>query len=241
MLIFFCKPTVGFKNTQTPRSMADIIAQQSLAKVQKQIADVSASTRKLTAATPYIIANTGQHRQISDIIPLRPLPNNYQGRQTLESNQQMKQTTDMASIKRQSLPNVISQRQVPNDVRKSSLPLELHSTAMPSRPAGAGTKREDSQSEEYCLKLFQEIVSNFAPVEYYASSPAKLLDYLYIGGYRDAEDLVKLRRLGITHVFNCAPMRANGQSPYPPNCGVVAYDQVKYLEVVDNDNCDFTA
>ena len=38
----------------------------------------------------------------------------------------------------------------------------------------------------------------------FTQSASRLLDHLYIGGEQDATDLDLLRRLGVTHVINCA-------------------------------------
>lgn len=88
--------------------------------------------------------------------------------------------------------------------------------------------------EEHYMRLMNDILSQAVPIDYCIPSPTKLLDFLYIGGYKDAEDVNKLRRLGITHVFNCASLRNGsshgaGQSPYPSTCGILAYDQVRKL------------
>jgi hypothetical protein len=94
-------------------------------------------------------------------------------------------------------------------------------------------------SDDYYVKQIQAIVGRTgfvdSPSNYLCSSgPARLLPYLYIGGYREADDLACLRRLGITHVLNCAASddtsrlqhTHNGKaSPYPAGCSVIAYEQ----------------
>ena len=99
-------------------------------------------------------------------------------------------------------------------------------------------------SDDYYLKQIQEILGTGVITPFYyltSSGPACLLDFLFIGGYRDADDIPGLRRNGITHVLNCAasPDRmpphhiaaaslggsSNKLSPYPAGSSVVAYEQ----------------
>lgn len=56
------------------------------------------------------------------------------------------------------------------------------------------------------------------------SEPTKLLNHVYIGSQSNAEELRLLRRLGITHVLNCAGYKGRGRqttntSPYD-GCGI---------------------
>jgi hypothetical protein len=58
------------------------------------------------------------------------------------------------------------------------------------------------------------------------SEPTKILDHVYIGSQSNAEQLRLLRRLGITHVLNCAGYkgpRTVNTSPYD-GCGIDYYE-----------------
>ncbi len=77
-------------------------------------------------------------------------------------------------------------------------------------------------TDEYFVKKVEDII-HLNNVKEYPSSPTKLVDHLYIGGYSDAENVAYLRRLGITHILNCAAFRTLGGSPYPPETGIMGY------------------
>jgi hypothetical protein len=57
--------------------------------------------------------------------------------------------------------------------------------------------------------------------------PNQLNDYMFIGGYDEANDIPALTRLGITHVLNCAAYTTapDDLNPYPQFSGVTRYRQ----------------
>ena len=87
--------------------------------------------------------------------------------------------------------------------------------------------------EDYYMDRIHEILFNGPGVDF-PSTPTKLLDHLYIGNYKDANNPEFLHHLGITHVVNCAAYRESNESPYAPDSGIVAYlqfhadDDLKY-------------
>ena len=79
---------------------------------------------------------------------------------------------------------------------------------------------EDSVYQEeilYILETFPYCINK--------EGPTKLLDYLYLGGYKDAMDISLLKQLGITHVLNCAAYRKTDRSPYDRDSGILHYKQ----------------
>jgi len=52
--------------------------------------------------------------------------------------------------------------------------------------------------------------------------PVQLLEHVFIGSQRNADNLDVLRRHGITHVLNCAGLRRYDftRSPYPKDTGI---------------------
>ena len=70
--------------------------------------------------------------------------------------------------------------------------------------------------------------------EDYPRCMTKLSPHLYIGNYHDAASFAYLRRIGITHVLNCAAYSKRSSSPYPPDSGVV-----KYLELCAVDSTTY--
>ncbi len=81
-------------------------------------------------------------------------------------------------------------------------------------------------TDEYYMKQLEDTLFGINFREY-PGSPTKLTEYLYIGSYSDAENVSCLRKLGITHVLNCAAFRTLGGSPYPPETGIVGYVEFK--------------
>jgi len=55
--------------------------------------------------------------------------------------------------------------------------------------------------------------------------PAQLLDHVFIGSQRNADNLDVLRNHGITHVLNCAGLRRYDftRSPYPRDIGIKGF------------------
>ncbi len=90
-------------------------------------------------------------------------------------------------------------------------------------------------TDDYYMRKIEDIIlKNGHDLNDYPSSPTKLLDHLYIGNYNDAGNVDYLRRLGITHVLNCAGIRTL-HSPYPPETGIVGYLQ---FHADDNESYD---
>lgn len=65
--------------------------------------------------------------------------------------------------------------------------------------------------------------------------PTKLLDHLYIGNYKDAADVQRLKEVGITHVVNCAPLKHHMTCPYDANSGIVRYQVLQAEDKQDYD------
>jgi len=55
--------------------------------------------------------------------------------------------------------------------------------------------------------------------------PVQLLDHVFIGSQRNADNLEVLRSHGITHVLNCAGLRRYDftRSPYPKDTGIKGF------------------
>jgi len=55
--------------------------------------------------------------------------------------------------------------------------------------------------------------------------PVRLLDHVFIGSQRNADNLEVLRHHGITHVLNCAGLRRYDftRSPYPKDTGIKGF------------------
>lgn len=55
--------------------------------------------------------------------------------------------------------------------------------------------------------------------------PVQLLDHVFIGSQRNADNLEVLRSYGITHVLNCAGLRRYDftRSPYPKDTGIKGF------------------
>ena len=78
-------------------------------------------------------------------------------------------------------------------------------------------------SDEFYMRKMEEILSE-PTVSMFPSSPSRVTDFMYVGGYRDAENIPQLRRLGINHVLNTAAMSRSQTNPYPPQSGIVGYE-----------------
>ncbi len=91
------------------------------------------------------------------------------------------------------------------------------------------TTRGEAQTrgtDDYYMKKIEDALFGISAKEY-PGSPTKLTECLYLGDYNDAENIAHLRRLGITHVLNCAAFRTLGGSPYPPETGILGYVEFK--------------
>ena len=78
--------------------------------------------------------------------------------------------------------------------------------------------------DRYYFHKMKEILEAF-PNKGPSYLPAKLLEYMYIGSLRNADDHSLMRRLGITHVLNmCGNRRVDMyRNPYPRDTGVRHY------------------
>ncbi len=93
-----------------------------------------------------------------------------------------------------------------------------------------GSYRVDSAAsvleadEGYYVKRLKEILEAY-PNKGPPHQPSQLCSHIYIGSLRNADDVAELRRLGITHVLNCAVSRRfdSHRSPYGPRSGIKAY------------------
>ena len=65
------------------------------------------------------------------------------------------------------------------------------------------------------------VLVNVGPPAY----PVRLLDHIYMGSQRNADDIELLKRCGITHVLNCAGLRRYdfNRSPYPKEAGIKGF------------------
>jgi hypothetical protein len=76
------------------------------------------------------------------------------------------------------------------------------------------------------MNKIQEMLSKGYTMSMYGPTGlGQLSEYLFIGGYNEAESVNSLRRKGITHVLNCAAWRTGISNPYPPHSGVIGYEQ----------------
>jgi len=80
------------------------------------------------------------------------------------------------------------------------------------------------ESDEYYIQQMRTILHEFphtAPPMY----PVQLLDHVFIGSQSNADNIPLLKRLGITHVLNCAGLRRYdfNKSPYPPETGIKGF------------------
>ena len=89
-------------------------------------------------------------------------------------------------------------------------------------------------TDEFYMRKMEEILSEPTP-SMFPSSPSRVTDFLYIGGYRDAENLPYLRRLGINHILNTAAMKRSQTNPYPPQSGIVGYESFDADDVENYD------
>ena len=74
------------------------------------------------------------------------------------------------------------------------------------------------------LKLMADILDAY-PMHGPPREPIQLCTHVYIGSQRDADDIDSLKRLGVTHVLNCAGTRRfdRSRSPYPSGSGIDGY------------------
>jgi len=89
------------------------------------------------------------------------------------------------------------------------------------RSANGSNRDADDRYYFHKMKEILEAFPNKGP----SYLPAKLLEYLYIGSLRNADDHALMKRLGITHVLNmCANRRLDMfRNPYSRDSGVRQY------------------
>ena len=89
-------------------------------------------------------------------------------------------------------------------------------------------------SDEFYLRHIRRILCECSLPPGSTKSPARLTDELYIGNYNDAANVDYLKKLGITHVLNCAAFKMSPANPYPRHSGIVGY-----LQFTAQDNEDY--
>ena len=109
----------------------------------------------------------------------------------------------------------------------SSMGYGMSQNATPQREPGYGT-------DDFYIRKMAEII-NQPTSALFPSSPSQISDFMFVGGYRDAENWMYLKRLGITHVLNTAAMRKSTYNPYPPESGIVGYES---FDADDTENYD---
>ena len=79
-------------------------------------------------------------------------------------------------------------------------------------------------ADSYYLKAMKNILDSY-PQHSPPLHPTQLTDQLYIGNQDNADDIVLLKELGITHVLNCVGSRNFDfdRSPYPPEVNIKGF------------------
>ena len=95
-------------------------------------------------------------------------------------------------------------------------------------------RRRHAPSDAEYVQRVREILAG-EPSTGVERNPTRLLPHVYIGCQDNAENLRLLRRLGITHVLNCAGFK--GPRPYPETSPYAGY-AIDYHEFkADDDDC----
>lgn len=103
----------------------------------------------------------------------------------------------------------------------------------------SSTRSKDSGGgceDQYYMDRMREILTGFpntGPPTY----PVQILDHLYMGNQRNADNVELLRRYGITHVLNCAGLRRFdfARSPYPKESGIRGFLMISAEDSEDFD------
>lgn len=101
----------------------------------------------------------------------------------------------------------------------------------------ASTRSKNSGDEDqYYMDRMREILIGFpntGPPTY----PVQILDHVYMGNQRNADNVELLRRYGITHVINCAGLRRYdfSRSPYPKESGIKGFLMISAEDSEDFD------
>ena len=90
-----------------------------------------------------------------------------------------------------------------------------------SKRNGESAEREMTTEEKYYMDEIEKISAR--PFKGVAILPAKLKDYLFLGGYGQANSIPCLKKRGITHVLNCVSGRNKKKNPYPSSSGIVGF------------------
>jgi len=77
---------------------------------------------------------------------------------------------------------------------------------------GGGSGMTSAISDEAYAEALHVILSG-EPCRGLVTEPTRLLPHVFIGSQSNAEDLRTMRRLGITHVLNCAGYKGPRPSP----------------------------
>ncbi|ELU01777.1 hypothetical protein CAPTEDRAFT_107807 [Capitella teleta] len=93
-----------------------------------------------------------------------------------------------------------------------------------------------TEDDEYHTAILDILIQ--APHGHQQTGPTQLLEHLFIGGYKDAEDVTTLSRMRITHVLNCAAFRKSDANFYPESSGIRCYHQFYARDRHDYDILD---
>ncbi len=75
----------------------------------------------------------------------------------------------------------------------------------------SSTSRDDDSDLDYLTKVREILLGD--PIKGKTETPAQILPHMYIGNQSNAESLRLLRKLGITHVLNCAGFKGPRKNP----------------------------
>ena len=73
------------------------------------------------------------------------------------------------------------------------------------------SSRDDSNDPHYLTKVREILLGD--PIKSNTQQPAEILPHMYIGSQSNAESLRLLRKIGVTHVLNCAGFRGPRKNP----------------------------
>ena len=89
---------------------------------------------------------------------------------------------------------------------------EVGKWASSSSSAAAAMSSTNLGSDEAYADAMHSILSS-EPCRGLITEPTRLLPHVFIGSQSNAEDLTAMRRLGISHVLNCAGYKGTRPSP----------------------------
>lgn len=119
-------------------------------------------------------------------------------------------------------------------VQVGSTPIRLQGTSS-TDSRGPSTTTRSKHEDDYYMDRMREILTGF-PNTGPPSYPVQILEHVYMGNQRNADNVEVLRRYGITHVFSCAGQRRyeNSRSPYAKDSGIK-----EFLLISADDTEDF--